>query len=213
MGPIQPDMLDEIRKSVDRELGGDSNNWKQFNVQDVMSRLISTVGSRVLFGFPLCRNNKFLHAVDKFILYMGIGTIVIGKGLPWKTQGNTYTFLSGQLPPILIRPIIGSLLRLPVGYYKNQIVQELAPVIKERLIHLKETGDDPMLEESPDFLTQSIKKAIETRNDGDEGIKYLLEQFSLLVGLKSITQRIQINMLSRPSQLFPLPPLAVPTCF
>jgi cytochrome P450 len=87
MGAIQPDMLDEIRKSVDRELGS-GDNWTEFNVQDVMSRLISTVGSRVLFGFPLCRNTKFLHAVDKFILYMGIGTIVIGKSLHLQTEGR-----------------------------------------------------------------------------------------------------------------------------
>ena len=79
MGIIQPDMLDEIRKTVDNHLGTDSDNWVEYNVQHRIDRLISTVGTRVLFGFPLCRNDRFLRAVDKFIMYMGIGTIVIGE--------------------------------------------------------------------------------------------------------------------------------------
>ena len=160
----QADMHDEIRDSVDDTMGLD-DEWHEVNLQQAMKTVADRCGSRALFGLPLCRDQKFLHTVDRFIVLMGLGMVVVGQS-PW-----------------LIRPFIGAMVNLPLRIYKARILRVLVPLVKSRMQEYelrKHSGSRK--DESNDFVTQAVKVTMERKDRSvfdDPDI--LAEQFLLLV--------------------------------
>ena len=76
---IQEPMYDEICRGIDEVLGADENNWKVLNIYNSLQDTILPAMSRVLFGLPLGRDLAFLTTFKRYILAMGVATIVIGQ--------------------------------------------------------------------------------------------------------------------------------------
>lgn len=161
---IQADMHDEIRASVDDTMGLD-DEWHEVNLQQTMKTVADRTGSRALFGLPLCRDQTFLRNMDRFIVLMGLGMVVVGQ-TPW-----------------FIRPFIGAMVNLPLRIYKARILRILVPLVKARMQEYelrKHSGS--LKDESNDFATQAVKVTMERKDRSvfdDPDI--LAEQFLLLV--------------------------------
>lgn len=161
---IQADMHDEIRASVDDTMGLD-DEWHEVNLQQTMKTVADRTGSRALFGLPLCRDQTFLRNMDRFIVLMGLGMVVVGQ-TPW-----------------FIRPVIGAMVNLPLRIYKARILRILVPLVKARMQEYelrKHSGS--LKDESNDFATQAVKVTMERKDRSvfdDPDI--LAEQFLLLV--------------------------------
>lgn len=160
----QDDMHDEIRASIDDTISW-NEEWHQVNLQQTMKTVADRTGSRALFGLMLCRDQAYLHSIDRFNVLMGLGVVVVGQ-TPW-----------------LVRPFIGAMVNVPLRIYKARILRMLVPLIKahlEQYGHEEHTGS--LKDDANDFVTQAVKVAMERKDrtifdDPD----VLAEQFLLLV--------------------------------
>ncbi|KAB5557998.1 cytochrome P450 [Coniochaeta sp. 2T2.1] len=164
---IQSDMYDEIRHVVDATLGIDGSTWREVNLNEALSRIIEGTGNRVLFGLSLCRNATYLLLLRVFIISMGISTLVIG-----------------QLPPWVLRPVVGVSLSVPTFIFKKLCMSYVQPLVKRRLQTVQDSASEKEVGsegKSQDFVTQSIKSVKKFKNsiEGDVST-YLTEQFLIL---------------------------------
>lgn len=160
----QDDMHDEIRVSIDDTMSW-NEEWHQVNLQQTMKTVADRTGSRALFGLTLCRDQAYLHSIDRFNLLMGLGMVVVGQ-IPW-----------------LVRPFIGAMVNVPLRIYKARILRMLVPLIKahlEQYGHEEHTGS--LKGEANDFVTQAVKVAMEKKDRTvSDDSDVLAEQFILLV--------------------------------
>lgn len=135
---IQGPIYDEIRRRTDKVFGADDTEWKTLNVYDSLQEIILPAMSRVFFGLPLGHDLTFLTSFRRYVLAMGVGTIVIG-----------------QLPRVF-KGLAVPIFNVPLWYYRRKTMKALVPVVKRQL---SERGDDPVKagEDKYDFITQSAR--------------------------------------------------------
>jgi len=75
---IQADMFDEIRQSVDSTVGLDHISWREINLNQTLQLVIDRSGNRAFFGPSICRNERYLRSLNRFILSMGAAALVVG---------------------------------------------------------------------------------------------------------------------------------------
>ncbi|KAL9108427.1 MAG: hypothetical protein Q9227_006761 [Pyrenula ochraceoflavens] len=192
---IQPDMVEEIHDSVDSVFssGRRENGWSKIDLSQAIRTILFRTGNRAFFGLPTCRDESYLRALHQFIISMGITTLLVGI-----------------LPPLIIRPIIGSLLNLVLRFNKWRVLHRLIPVIAQRKKDLQSPRsysqeDDPS--QLNDFITHSLKVVI--RNEKTAAVdttdaEYLAEQylfltFAALTSLLSAAQNVFLDILSAPN--------------
>ena len=191
---VQGNVFDEIRASVDDTFGLDENSWHELKLHESLQTIINRTGTRAFFGLPICRNPDYLYSLNRFILAMGAGTLIVG-----------------QLPLWLVRPLAASVVNIPLRYYKAKALKTLLPFFAERIQSFErhEAGYTPD-DEPEDFATQTIQLVINAKEGTyNRGFGYLAEQHLLLVSLFGLIRR-SMNLLimssSRSPHSLPQPP-------
>ena len=161
---LQGPMLEEIMRNTVEIFGTDEAGWKTLNVYSSMQDIILPAMSRVFFGLPLGRDPKFLVSFQRYVLAMGVGTLVIGQ-LP--------RAFKGMLVPIF---------NLPLRYYRSKTMKTLVPMVERQLQAQKPSSRLESREEEYDLISQSARvsaKLGSIRNIADSGM--LAEWILLLV--------------------------------
>lgn len=160
---LQRPMVEEIRENTDKIFGVDEDEWKTLNVYNSMQDIILPTMSRVFFGLPLGRDPKFLVSFKRYVLAMGIGTIVIG-----------------QLPR-MFKGLLVPLFNVPLRYYRGKTMKELVPMVERQLIETQ-NAEKHVTEDKYDLISQSARvsaKLSAVRNVADSSM--LAEWILLLV--------------------------------
>ncbi|PYH94739.1 cytochrome P450 [Aspergillus ellipticus CBS 707.79] len=168
---IQQPMCEEIRSNIDSIFGDDETNWKTLNAYDSLQDIVLVSMSRVFFGSSLCHDQTFLTLYSRYILVMGIGTIVIGE-LPSALKG-------------LIVPIIN----LPLRYYRRRTLNALLPMTKERLSEYMEDQQKDF-KEHYDFISQSARVATKVNNAPDTSNPESLAEWIMLLGFAAMSSTV-----------------------
>ncbi|KAL8728149.1 MAG: hypothetical protein Q9166_005599 [cf. Caloplaca sp. 2 TL-2023] len=137
---LQKPMYEEIRHNTDKICGVDETEWKTINVYNSLQEIILPAMSRVFFGLPLSHDPKFLTSFRRYVLAMGVGTIVIGQ-LP--------RYFKGLLVPLF---------NVPLWYYREKTMKELVPMIERQLVEIRDTKTE-VVEEKYDLVSQSARVA------------------------------------------------------
>ena len=160
---VQGAIYDEVRQGIDVVFGADDNDWKIVNVYDSLQEIVLRAMSRVFFGLPLGRDPAFLTSFKRYILAMGVATIVIG-----------------QLPRIL-KSLVVPIFNVPLWFYRAKTLRAIVPVVNRQM---SERDEDKLKADGDkyDFITQSARvsaKANSLRYKADP--KILAEWILLLV--------------------------------
>lgn len=160
---LQEPMVGEISEKTEEIFGVDENEWKTLNVYNTLQDIILPAMSRVFFGLPLGRDTKFLKSFQRYVLAMGVGTIVIG-----------------QLPRIF-KGLLVPLFNVPLRFYKSKTMKELVPMVERQLIETQ-NSKAKLEEEKYDLISQSARVSMKLsaiRNVADPSM--LAEWILLLV--------------------------------
>lgn len=159
---IQGPMYDEIRLGMDEVFGLDETEWRTVNVYNSLQEIILSSMSRVLFGLPLGRDKTFLTSFRRYILAMGIGTIVIGE-LPRMLKG-------------LIVPIFN----VPLWYLRRKTLKALLPVVIRQLSE-RDDNQAKAGKDQNDFITQSVSVSAKMSNVPDASDPKILAEWIMLL--------------------------------
>ena len=163
---VQGNVFDEIRASVDDTFGLDENSWHELKLHESLQTIINRTGTRAFFGLAVCRDHNYLYNLERFSLAMGAGTLIVG-----------------QMPLWLVRPLVASLINIPLRYYKAKALKTLLPIFAQRIQGFERKEAGHTLEGEPeDFATQTIQ-LVSNAKEGTykRGSHYLAEQHLLLV--------------------------------
>lgn len=134
LGLVQEPMYDEIRHALDADLGAYAReDGKPVKVFPALQKVILRAICRVFFGPELTQDDHFMLMYHRYILAMGVGTMVIG-----------------QLPKLL-KSVVVPAFNLPLYYYRTRTLKMLVPVVERRL-NLSDGEMDPS-----DFISQCAK--------------------------------------------------------
>jgi hypothetical protein len=92
MSLLQEEVYDELRASIEHEFGTDTGSWREFLITKAMNGVIQRVGARVVFGLPICRDEKWLTTAERTTTYLGL-SMVSGQFIPWFIQPVISPFL------------------------------------------------------------------------------------------------------------------------
>ena len=155
----------EIHASVDSSLGEDEDKWNDLDLHHFLFSTVSRTITRVFFGLPTCRDERYTQLLQRFTFARGLNTVFLG-----------------QLPPWVFKPLAGLLLNPVLWYYRRAAVAFLLPIITQRIHDLE--ADDGERDLPSDFLSQSILSNF--RGQGRavlrKATRFLAEQFLMLVG-------------------------------
>ena len=156
LGSMQPDMIEDIRYTVDKAMGLDDTSWREVCITNAMEDVVLKTTSRILVGSPLCQNEEYLHYSINFAKWLGGAMIMVGQYVPW-----------------ILKPFFGYLGALPVYYHKRKALKFLLPVVRQRIGNIKRKRADASFEfEEPKDLITWMAEAVldnpETRNSPPE---------------------------------------------
>ncbi|OJJ43888.1 hypothetical protein ASPZODRAFT_19188 [Penicilliopsis zonata CBS 506.65] len=165
MGRVQSELVDEIRAVVDETLGTDKTSWKEVNVFDAMHMIVFRASSRVLYGRDLCHNDHFIQSSLRLATWFGLGIMVVGQVMPWP-----------------LRRFVGSVIAIPIAYYRRQCTNHLWPLLAERFEKMKRKKLDPGFEYSPpgDMITWMTRTAIDMKDQTIESPKPVASVFTMV---------------------------------
>ncbi|KAL9583468.1 MAG: hypothetical protein Q9212_002682 [Teloschistes hypoglaucus] len=135
---LQKPLYEEVRRNVDVVFGSDENQWKTLNVYGSLQDVIVPAISRVCFGRALSRDPHFVKLFQRYILAVGVGTIVIGQ-LP-----RTFK--------VLVTPI----LNIPLRYYRARTMKALIPLLERQLEDIR-SGRTKVHDQDYDLISQSAR--------------------------------------------------------
>lgn len=158
LGDIQEPLQDEICRGFDSVFGESHSEWANHNAYQSLQKIILQAMCRVFFGTEISRDQRFLQNYSRYILAMGVGTMIIGM-LPG--------FLKTAFVPIF---------NVPLWYYRRRTLGHLLPVV-ERQMSKSRTE-----EQSYDFISQLTDSSVKsTMNKKKAEPKQLAEWMMLLV--------------------------------
>ncbi|KAL8672928.1 MAG: hypothetical protein Q9168_002634 [Polycauliona sp. 1 TL-2023] len=169
---LQEPMVEEIRRNTVEVFGTSDSEWKTLNVYGGMQNIVLPAMSRVFFGVPLSRDPKFLTSFRRYVLAMGVGTLVIGQ-LPQTFKG-------------LLVPIFN----LPLRYYKSKTMKTLVPIV-ERHIQIQKISTEPEgKKEEFDLVSQSARISAKLGGIRDIADSGMLAEWILLLGFAALSSTI-----------------------
>lgn len=130
---VQEPMYDEIKHALDTDFGKGARDGTHVKIFPALQQVILRGMCRVFFGPELTQDDHFMTAYHRYILAMGVGTMVIG-----------------QLPRFL-KSIVVPAFNLPLWYYRTRTLKFLVPVVERRLA----LGDSKT--DTYDFISQCAK--------------------------------------------------------
>lgn len=150
LNDLIPEMEEEVKYSIDKTFGLDTEKWNKFNVWESWLAIVPYVTNRMLVGYPLCRNKEFLASCVAF-------TNDIIRNM----------FLLGLTPSVL-RPIVGRIAALPNWWHWWKSSKYSLPLIHQRIhdMQRKQEGDPQYKDWVPpeDFITWTIRVAKQENN-------------------------------------------------
>ncbi|KAM5343521.1 hypothetical protein ACJ41O_012058 [Fusarium nematophilum] len=136
-------MNNELHVVFDEQFGTDTENWKEIDLNATVQIIVAQAASRFTVGLPLCRDKEYLSTALK------INQLLI------LTAG-----LNGGLP-LVLQPIVGTLLSLPTRFLVSKIKAWFVPLWKQRIKQL----DDPDQPEHEDQLQMMLRYGVRERPD------------------------------------------------
>lgn len=137
---------DELTLAFDTHFGTDTTTWREIDLRDAMSKVIAQASARFTVGLPLCHNEDYLKTV------LLINDILI------TTAGITSAM------PSILRPVVGTILGLPMRFMIHRISQWLVPLWKQR-VHLQvaQGGDKGHAKLPQDHIQMMARYAVRER--------------------------------------------------
>ncbi|KAI4247128.1 MAG: hypothetical protein L6R42_009709 [Xanthoria sp. 1 TBL-2021] len=169
---LQEPMIEEIRRNTTEIFGTDDSEWKTLDVYSSMQDIILPAMSRVFFGLPLGRDPKLLLSFRRYVLAMGVGTLVIGQ-LP--------RAFKGMLVPIF---------NLPLRYYRWKTMKTLIPMVERELQAQKPSIKIEGREEKYDLISQSARISAKLGSIRDIADSGMLAEWILLLGFAALSSTI-----------------------
>ncbi|KAM0256202.1 hypothetical protein ACHAPA_012249 [Fusarium lateritium] len=140
-----PGLEEEIEHAIDSILGHDKANWKSVNIWDFWLAVVPKVVTRMLVGYPVCRDERFLQSMIHFVDCV---------------LENIYIL---NLFPKILHPIVGRLITLRNEWYWRTAFNITKKPMEQRLRDMdeKEAGNPEYKDwEAPeDFMTWMIRVA------------------------------------------------------
>jgi hypothetical protein len=118
---IQSDLADELRQSIDQEFGKDCHNWQSISLLEVMARVVLRATARISWGFPLCRDEPFLHSLGRLMLFQGGAMVVCGQLIPW-----------------FLQPLLSIFLKVPLYFARKKVWATTTTLTKEWLAQIEQ---------------------------------------------------------------------------
>ncbi|KAH7161634.1 cytochrome P450 [Dactylonectria macrodidyma] len=145
-----PGVEDEVDAAVNDVMGLDTENWTKVNLWDMWLAIVPRVTNRLLVGNPVCREDRFLKSMVKFVDDVIRNSFLL------------------KMFPLILHPIVGRLLAIPNWLHWRAANRFVMPIIKQRLhdMEQKELGNPEYKEWTPpeDFITWDIRLARLERN-------------------------------------------------
>ncbi|CAG8402472.1 unnamed protein product [Penicillium salamii] len=165
LGKIQGDLVDELRRSVDAQLGVDEE-WKEVNLHNTLNNIVFRTSGRVLFGKSLARNDKFMYNLMNVSTWFGAGMLFIGQLCPWQ-----------------LRRVLGLLFSIPILYHRSVCTRYLLPYFVERLNNMQRKRQDPSFDYSPpeDMITWTYRAAFDMKDEQMDSEKDTVNKFTTLI--------------------------------
>lgn len=166
MGKVQGDLVDEMRRSVDKMFGMDDQEWKEINLYGTLNDIVFRSSGRILFGQSSTRDEKFMYYLLQFSTWFGMGTVLVGQLMPWQ-----------------LRRLIGSLCAIPIAYYRSMSINYLQPLFVERFENMQRKRNDPTFDYSPpeDLITWMYRAAHDMKDKRVTGGKPIVSRFAIVV--------------------------------
>ncbi|KAL8737236.1 MAG: hypothetical protein Q9181_001890 [Wetmoreana brouardii] len=171
LGMLQRPMVQEIWQSTDKIFGVDETAWRTLKVYDSLQEIILPAMSRIFFGLPLGRDPKYLTAFRRYVLAMGIGTLVIGQ-LP--------RYFKGLLVPLF---------NVPLWYYREKSMKALVPMVERQLIESRDAKANAV-EEKYDLISQSGRVSAKLGSIRNVADSKMLAEWILLLGFAALSSTI-----------------------
>ena len=167
LGKVQPAMIEDICRAIDKGLGLETESWNEVCIKVAMENVFFRSISRVLVGSSLCRNEAYLHYSIGFATWLGAAVILVG-----------------QYTPKILKPILGSIGAIPLWYRKRKALSYLQPVVRDRVANLKQKRADPSFDfEEPKDLITWMAQAMLDNETTDDPAEFLGKRLLFLVGL------------------------------
>ena len=149
LGRLQPDVFYDLKESVDSLLGTDQENWRHIPLYETMQEILFKSSNRIFVGSPLCRNNVFLHSSATFANLLGLGAVFVG-----------------ELLPLVLKPVFGYMLALPIYIAQALALRYLVPEIKQRMANIRRKRSDPAFDwnEPKDMLMWIVIAAMDRQD-------------------------------------------------
>ncbi|KAF3762804.1 hypothetical protein M406DRAFT_99177 [Cryphonectria parasitica EP155] len=150
VGNLVPDLVDEIRASIDDLWGWQPGETREVCIYTTMQRAIGRVTNRIFVGLPLCRDERLLKNGIAYAQDVPLSSMLLR--LPW-----------GPL-----RPLLALAFTLPNRIHTNRFYALLRDEIRRRLREYDAQQSNPDTEKKAagsvpnDFLQWSIQQARES---------------------------------------------------
>ena len=132
LGTLQPDIIQDMRQSVDRLFGTDTENWREIPLYGTVEDILFKSSNRMFVGEPLCHNKIFLQSSALFANVIGAGAVFVGEYLP-----------------LVLKPIFGYALAPPIYIAQAISFHYLIPEIKRRMVNIRLQRANPKYEWEP----------------------------------------------------------------
>ena len=179
LGTLQPYIVEDMRDSVDRLFGTDTENWRSVPLYGIFQDILFKSSNRMFVGEPLCNNKIFLRSVAIFADLLGAGAVFVGEYLP-----------------LVLKPMFGYALAPPIYLAQLVCFRYLVPEIKQRMAKIRKQKSDPNFEwEKPKDMLMWIVIAAMNREDTKEDRPEKIAQGLLfLVSLNDAALVSQLKM-------------------
>ena len=149
LGTLQPDIIRDMRESVDRLFGTDTEKWREVPLYGTVQSILFKSSNRMFVGEPLCHNKVFLNSSALFANVLGAGAVLVGEYLP-----------------LVLKPIIGYPLA-PLIYLARAVsFRYLIPEVKRRMVNIRLQRANPEFEwDQPRDMLMWIVIAAMNRQD------------------------------------------------
>ena len=132
LGTLQPAIIRNMRDSVDRLFGTDTENWQDVPLSSTLRDILFQSSNRMFVGEPLCHNKIFLLSAAIFANLIGAGGVFVGEFLP-----------------LVLKPIFGYALALPIYLAQAVSFRYLIPEVKQRMVNIRRQRANPQFEWEP----------------------------------------------------------------
>ena len=114
-----------------------------------MQEILFKSSNRVFVGLPLCRNKVFLNSSSTFANLLAVNAVIVG-----------------ELLPLVLKPVFGYLLAIPIFVAQALASWYLVPEIKDRMVNVRRKRSDPAFEwnEPKDMLMWIVTAAMERQD-------------------------------------------------